>query len=34
MEQLEEREVISPRDGTKPRQVLMKKEELAVDEET
>lgn len=34
MEQLEEREVISPRDGTKPRQVLMKKEELTVDEET
>ena len=28
MEQLEEREVISHRDGSKPRQVLMKKEEL------
>ncbi|MFQ7001971.1 MAG: DNA translocase FtsK, partial [Clostridium sp.] len=33
MEQLEEREVISPRDGSKPRQVLMKKEELVANEE-
>lgn len=33
MEQLEEREVISHRDGSKPRQVLMKKEELVANEE-